>query len=65
MSKRDILVLAEGEVTDVKLMERLLTTYGLYEEHGRLSKAIQIRYAFGSLPRIFNQDFCMLDFSNT
>ena len=33
MSKREILVLVEGQVTDVKLMERLLTAYGIYEEH--------------------------------
>jgi hypothetical protein len=33
MSKRDILILVEGQVTDVKLMARLLTLYGIYEEH--------------------------------
>ena len=33
MSKRDILVLAEGEATDYKLITRLLSTYGIYEEH--------------------------------
>ena len=33
MSKRDILVLVEGEVTDVKLMENLLLIYGIHEGH--------------------------------
>jgi hypothetical protein len=51
MSKRPILILVEGEITDTELMKHLLTTYGIYEEHQIVSYGTSIYSLYDSMFR--------------